>query len=178
MNESIDKISTALLNKHLPDDWRKLAPETTMQLASWLNHLQVISHFPNRNVFIQSAYMHTYTYLFFFLFVHLFPCLFNVALELSSNWSILLFLFIFWNVNNLLLHVFCIYNLRCVKCLQMRAQQYKYWSVSGEPIVMWLSGLHAPNSYLRAIVQVNTFISSLLTYLKCIWFISFKFCTF
>lgn len=39
--------------------------------------------------------------------------------------------------------------------LQERAQQYKLWSDSGEPTVMWLSGLHAPVSYLKAIVQTD-----------------------
>uniref|UniRef100_A0A6E8V0M9 Dynein heavy chain 10, axonemal n=1 Tax=Anopheles coluzzii TaxID=1518534 RepID=A0A6E8V0M9_ANOCL len=34
------------------------------------------------------------------------------------------------------------------------SQQYKYWSVSGEPLVMWLSGLHIPESYLTALVQI------------------------
>uniref|UniRef100_A0A182TQL6 AAA+ ATPase domain-containing protein n=1 Tax=Anopheles melas TaxID=34690 RepID=A0A182TQL6_9DIPT len=38
--------------------------------------------------------------------------------------------------------------------LQRRSQQYKYWSVSGEPLVMWLSGLHIPESYLTALVQI------------------------
>ncbi|XP_055533348.1 dynein axonemal heavy chain 10 [Wyeomyia smithii] len=38
--------------------------------------------------------------------------------------------------------------------LLRRNQQYKYWSVSGEPLVMWLSGLHIPESYFTALVQV------------------------
>ncbi|XP_058060896.1 dynein axonemal heavy chain 10 [Anopheles bellator] len=38
--------------------------------------------------------------------------------------------------------------------LLRRSQQYKYWSVSGEPLVMWLSGLHVPESYLTALVQI------------------------
>ncbi|XP_017847923.1 dynein heavy chain 10, axonemal [Drosophila busckii] len=38
--------------------------------------------------------------------------------------------------------------------LQKRATQYKYWSLSGEPLVMWLSGLHIPQSYLTALVQI------------------------
>ncbi|XP_050088792.1 dynein axonemal heavy chain 10 [Anopheles aquasalis] len=38
--------------------------------------------------------------------------------------------------------------------LLRRSQQYKYWSVSGEPLVMWLSGLHIPESYLTALVQI------------------------
>lgn len=39
--------------------------------------------------------------------------------------------------------------------LQQRAQQYKLWSGSGEPTVMWLSGLHAPNTYIKAIIQTD-----------------------
>jgi dynein heavy chain, axonemal len=35
-----------------------------------------------------------------------------------------------------------------------RSQQYKFWAVSGEPLVLWLSGLHVPESYLTALVQV------------------------
>ncbi|KAL7729890.1 hypothetical protein ACLKA6_014739 [Drosophila palustris] len=38
--------------------------------------------------------------------------------------------------------------------LKNRAVQYKYWSLSGEPLVMWLSGLHIPQSYLTALVQI------------------------
>ncbi|XP_058981464.1 dynein axonemal heavy chain 10-like [Musca domestica] len=38
--------------------------------------------------------------------------------------------------------------------LQRRATQFKYWSMSGEPLVMWLSGLHIPQSYLTALVQI------------------------
>jgi len=38
---------------------------------------------------------------------------------------------------------------------QLRAVQYKYWTLSGEPLVMWLSGLHIPQSYLTALVQVS-----------------------
>lgn len=38
---------------------------------------------------------------------------------------------------------------------QNRAQQYKYWSVSGEPTVVWFSGLHAPKCYIKAIIQVK-----------------------
>uniref|UniRef100_A0A1B0CIA0 Dynein heavy chain C-terminal domain-containing protein n=2 Tax=Lutzomyia longipalpis TaxID=7200 RepID=A0A1B0CIA0_LUTLO len=36
--------------------------------------------------------------------------------------------------------------------LQKRNQQYKYWSLSGEPLVMWLSGLHVPRSYITALI--------------------------
>ncbi|KAI9223372.1 dynein heavy chain and region D6 of dynein motor-domain-containing protein [Blastocladiella britannica] len=35
-----------------------------------------------------------------------------------------------------------------------RFQQYSTWIKSGEPTVMWLSGLHVPESYLTALVQV------------------------
>ncbi|KAH8295402.1 hypothetical protein KR018_010894 [Drosophila ironensis] len=38
--------------------------------------------------------------------------------------------------------------------LHQRAVQYKYWTLSGEPLVMWLSGLHIPQSYLTALVQI------------------------
>ncbi|KAM7539583.1 hypothetical protein Aperf_G00000039574 [Anoplocephala perfoliata] len=36
---------------------------------------------------------------------------------------------------------------------QRRLEQYKAWITSGEPMVIWLSGLHVPESYLSAIVQ-------------------------
>nr|CAD7201335.1 unnamed protein product [Timema douglasi] len=35
-----------------------------------------------------------------------------------------------------------------------RISQYMSWCVSGEPLVMWLSGLHIPESYLTALVQI------------------------
>lgn len=41
MDAALDEIAGSLLNQRLPDNWRKLAPETCMQLAAWLNHLQV-----------------------------------------------------------------------------------------------------------------------------------------
>lgn len=44
MDATLDEIAEALLNQRLPDNWRKLAPETCMQLAAWLNHLQVHSY--------------------------------------------------------------------------------------------------------------------------------------
>jgi len=34
-----------------------------------------------------------------------------------------------------------------------RYDQYKNWINNGEPVVMWLSGLHIPGSYLSALVQ-------------------------
>ncbi|KAG5670791.1 hypothetical protein PVAND_001030 [Polypedilum vanderplanki] len=76
MDATLDGIANALFNNQLPDDWRKLAPDTTKSLASWMEHL---NH---------------------------------------------------------------------------RSQQYRYWSSSGEPLVMWLSGLHVPESFLTALVQI------------------------
>lgn len=38
--------------------------------------------------------------------------------------------------------------------LLRRESQYKYWAISGEPMVMWLSGLHIPESYLTALIQI------------------------
>ncbi|KAJ6635868.1 Dynein axonemal heavy chain 10 [Pseudolycoriella hygida] len=75
MDQTLDNISNSLYNGQLPDDWRKLAPATCMQLGAWMNHL-----------------------------------------------------------------------LR-------RNKQYKFWSASEEPVVMWLSGLHVPESYITALVQ-------------------------
>lgn len=39
--------------------------------------------------------------------------------------------------------------------LGSRAYQYRYWASSGEPLVMWLSGLHFPPSFLTALVQIS-----------------------
>ena len=36
-----------------------------------------------------------------------------------------------------------------------RYQQYKDWGEVGEPVVMWLSGLHIPETYIAALVQVS-----------------------
>jgi dynein heavy chain len=36
-----------------------------------------------------------------------------------------------------------------------RHQQYANWIAEGEPVVMWLSGLHIPESYLSALVQTT-----------------------
>ena len=36
-----------------------------------------------------------------------------------------------------------------------RADQYKAWIERGEPAVIWLSGLHVPDSYLTALVQAT-----------------------
>ncbi|KAK6624941.1 hypothetical protein RUM44_011805 [Polyplax serrata] len=37
---------------------------------------------------------------------------------------------------------------------QKRISQYTAWSLQGDPVVMWLSGLHIPESYLTALVQM------------------------
>ena len=36
---------------------------------------------------------------------------------------------------------------------EKRYQQYSSWIKNGEPIVMWLSGLHVPEAYITALVQ-------------------------
>lgn len=33
-----------------------------------------------------------------------------------------------------------------------RVKQYREWTTNGEPAVMWLSGIHIPESYLTALV--------------------------
>jgi dynein heavy chain, axonemal len=76
MDTSLDSIADALYKGKIPDEWRKLAPDTCKALSSWMEHL---NH---------------------------------------------------------------------------RSIQYRYWSSSGEPLVMWLSGLHVPESFLTALVQV------------------------
>jgi len=76
MDSTLDGLSVALFNNQIPDDWRKLAPDTCKTLAGWMDHLI------------------------------------------------------------------------------RRASQYRYWSSSGEPLVMWLSGLHVPESFLTALVQI------------------------
>lgn len=56
MDAALDEIAGSLLNQRLPDNWRKLAPETCMQLAAWLNHLQVNRAFHySRYVYIDVA---------------------------------------------------------------------------------------------------------------------------
>ncbi|KDR23427.1 Dynein heavy chain 10, axonemal [Zootermopsis nevadensis] len=37
---------------------------------------------------------------------------------------------------------------------EKRINQYTLWAASGEPMVMWLSGLHVPRSFLMALLQV------------------------
>lgn len=76
MDVVLDGIANSLYVGQIPDDWRRLAPDTCKSLSSWMDHL-------NR-----------------------------------------------------------------------RALQYRYWASSGEPLVMWLSGLHVPESFLTALVQV------------------------
>ena len=39
--------------------------------------------------------------------------------------------------------------------LLLRFEQYSDWINTGEPAVMWLSGLHIPESYLTALVQAT-----------------------
>jgi len=39
---------------------------------------------------------------------------------------------------------------------QRRYQQYEKWINEGEPKVMWLSGMHIPGSYLKAIIQITS----------------------
>lgn len=41
MDQTLDNISNSLYNGQLPNDWRKLAPATCMQLGAWMNHLLV-----------------------------------------------------------------------------------------------------------------------------------------
>lgn len=36
-----------------------------------------------------------------------------------------------------------------------RIKQYNQWAKVEEPAVMWLSGLHIPESYLTALVQTS-----------------------
>lgn len=36
-----------------------------------------------------------------------------------------------------------------------RLKQYNDWIQKGEPVIMWLSGLHIPESYLTALVQTT-----------------------
>jgi dynein heavy chain, axonemal len=38
---------------------------------------------------------------------------------------------------------------------ERRFQQYQNWIKNGEPLVIWLSGLHVPEAYLTALVQTT-----------------------
>eukprot|EP00249_Psilotum_nudum_P036231 c6612_g1_i1 orf=67-348(+) len=40
-----------------------------------------------------------------------------------------------------------------VSWLLRRYEQFKHWVENGEPTVMWLAGLHAPETYIAALVQ-------------------------
>eukprot|EP01028_Stygiella_incarcerata_P003072 TRINITY_DN1583_c0_g3_i1.p1 TRINITY_DN1583_c0_g3~~TRINITY_DN1583_c0_g3_i1.p1 ORF type:complete len:4602 (-),score=1271.77 TRINITY_DN1583_c0_g3_i1:125-13930(-) len=77
MSAELDELAFALFNGQLPPMWRRLAPATEKNLASWLVHFQ------------------------------------------------------------------------------LRHEQYKDWVDNGDPAVMWLSGLHIPESYLTALVQTT-----------------------
>ena len=77
MNAEIESIMLSIYNGLLPDQWRKLAPETQKSLLNWIEH-----------------YRHRY-------------------------------------------------------------EQYQDWLDNGEPKTMWLSGLHIPASYLKAIIQIT-----------------------
>ncbi|KAB0803715.1 hypothetical protein PPYR_00685 [Photinus pyralis] len=37
---------------------------------------------------------------------------------------------------------------------QARHSQYSFWAAQGDPMVLWLSGLHIPETYLAALVQI------------------------
>lgn len=41
MDSVLDNIATALFNGQLPDDWRKLCPQTCKNLGGWFDHLLV-----------------------------------------------------------------------------------------------------------------------------------------
>lgn len=41
MDAVLDNIANSLFNGQLPEDWRKLAPQTCKQLGGWIDHLLV-----------------------------------------------------------------------------------------------------------------------------------------
>lgn len=41
MDSILDNIANSLFNGQLPEDWRKLAPQTCKQLGGWIDHLLV-----------------------------------------------------------------------------------------------------------------------------------------
>ncbi|KAG6801134.1 dynein heavy chain 10, axonemal [Apis mellifera caucasica] len=41
-----------------------------------------------------------------------------------------------------------------IEHFEKRIQQYNNWAITGEPIVLWLAGLHIPETYLAALVQM------------------------
>lgn len=110
LDRVLDDIAICLYKQQLPNDWRRLAPDSCKTLPNWMDHLQVG-----------------------FMLRHRFALKTHRTFRLSRISLIYL-------------------NFRCVR--QQRAHQYKQWSVSGEPMVMWLSGLHNPKSFLTALVQV------------------------
>ncbi|XP_069071115.1 dynein axonemal heavy chain 10 [Pleurodeles waltl] len=77
MSNELDEVSRALFNGHIPNIWRKLAPDTLKTLGNWMIHFK------------------------------------------------------------------------------RRFNQYTGWVNGSEPNVMWLSGLHIPESYLTALVQAT-----------------------
>ncbi|XP_042636525.1 dynein axonemal heavy chain 10 [Orycteropus afer afer] len=77
MSNELDGVAKSLFVGHIPDIWRKLAPDTLKSLGNWMVY-----------------------------FLH-------------------------------------------------RFSQYTSWVTEGEPSVMWLSGLHIPESYLTALVQAT-----------------------
>ena len=42
-----------------------------------------------------------------------------------------------------------------MKHFEDRYAQYQSWIADGDPAVMWLSGLHIPESYITALVQAT-----------------------
>ncbi|KAM4707116.1 dynein axonemal heavy chain 10 [Discoglossus pictus] len=77
MSSELDEVARALFNGHIPNIWRKLAPDTLKSLGNWMIHFR------------------------------------------------------------------------------RRFNQYTSWVNESEPNVMWLSGLHIPESYLTALVQAT-----------------------
>lgn len=45
MDTILDTIANSLFNGQIPDDWRKLAPQTCKQLGGWMDHLLVSKQF-------------------------------------------------------------------------------------------------------------------------------------
>lgn len=46
MDLMLDGIANSLFNGELPNEWRRLAPETCMQLGAWMHHVKV-EHYIN-----------------------------------------------------------------------------------------------------------------------------------
>uniref|UniRef100_H3BAL0 Dynein axonemal heavy chain 10 n=1 Tax=Latimeria chalumnae TaxID=7897 RepID=H3BAL0_LATCH len=77
MSSELDEVARAFFNGHIPNIWRRLAPDTLKSLGNWMLYFK------------------------------------------------------------------------------RRFEQYTSWVDNGEPSVMWLSGLHIPESYLTALVQAT-----------------------